>query len=289
MKVLLAIDGSEESIEAAAFLARLPLREKPTVSVLTVLEDQSNMEIPMYRSETEENETATHFETIQSVLQRVGYELSFITKRGHPSWTIISVAKEIDADLIVMGARGHSAIYRVILGSTANFVANNAQCSVVVVRPDADKDDAAPDFSVLLAYDGSQFSRTASQQMFELDWSKTSAKIDIAMMLPRPKLVPVDLDYDPDAIADANRTLPTLSSERPCQCDISYTVRETLHVGSTLWDLADAKKTNLMFVGAAGKSALIRFFLGSTSRYLLNHLACSIWIARKKDWEQKGS
>ncbi len=285
MKVLLAIDGSEESLEAASFLARLPLHEKPKISVLSVLEDYTNVEVPIHWPETEEQDAAMAFESVKTILQNISCETSHLTKRGHPSRTILSVANEVDADLIVLGARGHSAIYRVILGSTADFVANHAQCSVLIVRPEANQNDAATDFQVMLAYDGSQFSRKASQQMFELDWPKTNSHVHIAMMLQRPTIVPEEMDYDPDAIADAKQTLPTLTKEKPSQCDVSYTVREAVHVGDALLDLAESKKINLLFVGAAGKSALARFFLGSTSRYLLNHVACSVWIARKKDWE----
>ena len=295
MNVLLAIDGSKESLEAASFLAWLPLREKPIVWVLSVLQDYTDMEVASHWAEIEEQDAGRAFETVKGIFQSVGYECSHLTQRGHPSQTILSMAKKNDADLIVLGARGHSAIYRVIFGSTADFVANHAQCPVLVVRPNTSQPNtsqpntsqpsAETDFQVMLAYDGSQYSRKASQQMFGLAWPASGTHIHVAMMLQRPKLVPSETDYDRDALDDAKQTLPNRIDAQQCQCDISYTVRETPHVGDSISDLVESKRINLLFVGAAGKSALARFFLGSTSRYLLHHVACSVWIARKKDWE----
>ena len=39
MNIVLALDGSKESIEAASFLARLPFKDKPSVKVVTALVD----------------------------------------------------------------------------------------------------------------------------------------------------------------------------------------------------------------------------------------------------------
>jgi universal stress protein F len=44
-----------------------------------------------------------------------------------------SVAKAIQADLIVVGSHGHSALDR-LLGTTAAKIVNHAECSVLVVR-----------------------------------------------------------------------------------------------------------------------------------------------------------
>jgi nucleotide-binding universal stress UspA family protein len=51
---------------------------------------------------------------------------------GDPADTLLMVAKEVDADLIVVGNRGMRGAGRV-LGSVPNTIAHGASCSVMVV------------------------------------------------------------------------------------------------------------------------------------------------------------
>ena len=53
---------------------------------------------------------------------------------GHTVEEIIKVAKERKFDLIVMGARGLSAIKEIFLGSVSHGVINHVQCPVLVVK-----------------------------------------------------------------------------------------------------------------------------------------------------------
>lgn len=55
---------------------------------------------------------------------------------GNPTSELIKMAKETSADLIVMGAQGHSAVERFLLGSVSDKVALHAPCSVAIVKPE---------------------------------------------------------------------------------------------------------------------------------------------------------
>lgn len=52
---------------------------------------------------------------------------------GGPAHVIASVAKEVGADLVVSGTRGHTALAGVFLGSVAQRLLSLAQCPVLVV------------------------------------------------------------------------------------------------------------------------------------------------------------
>jgi universal stress protein A len=54
---------------------------------------------------------------------------------GHPAETIVRVAQERDADLIVIGTHGRTGIQHVLLGSVAEKVVRLAPCPVLTVRP----------------------------------------------------------------------------------------------------------------------------------------------------------
>jgi universal stress protein A len=53
---------------------------------------------------------------------------------GEPVTDILSVADEVNADLIVMGTHGRSGVSRVLLGSIAERVLHEANCPVLLVR-----------------------------------------------------------------------------------------------------------------------------------------------------------
>jgi nucleotide-binding universal stress UspA family protein len=53
-------------------------------------------------------------------------------KHGNPAKTLIE--QSADADLLVVGTRGHGGFRGLVLGSVSQHVAGYAQCSVTVVR-----------------------------------------------------------------------------------------------------------------------------------------------------------
>ena len=54
---------------------------------------------------------------------------------GGPARPIAEIAKEANADLIVVGTRGHSAAAGVLLGSVTQRLLHTAPCPVLVVPP----------------------------------------------------------------------------------------------------------------------------------------------------------
>jgi nucleotide-binding universal stress UspA family protein len=53
-------------------------------------------------------------------------------RHGHPTRVLIDAAK--DADLLVVGSRGHSSFYAALLGSVSQRCAQHARTPVVIIR-----------------------------------------------------------------------------------------------------------------------------------------------------------
>ena len=284
MSVLLAVDGSQESLEAARLLVRLPFQEKPKVHVLTVLAEVVTDEIGRQARTLEEETAQASWGAAEEILAKAGFNAVRLIMHGHRR--ILDVAKQQDVDLIVLGARGHSAVYRVLLGSTADFVANHAHCSVLVVRPPMEKVinvQSAPTLNVMFAFDGSTPSKLAFRQLSEFDWPE-SVNIHMCTMHEKPNLLPAEEIYDEELLAESEAALASLAAKLKCKGQVSHAALETVHVSNALRVMAERRECDLLFIGDAGKSAIARVFLGSKSRYLLHHTHCSVWIARPKSW-----
>lgn len=57
-----------------------------------------------------------------------------IVRLGQPADVVLDVAKEIGADLLVIGSHGYGAFERLI-GTTASKIVHRSHCSVLVIRP----------------------------------------------------------------------------------------------------------------------------------------------------------
>lgn len=82
----------------------------------------------------------------RSVIDRVRHRLQAIAERGTDAaivhvkagdvaTDICDVARELEADLIVVGTHGRQGVVRLLLGSVAEGVVRAATCPVLVVRP----------------------------------------------------------------------------------------------------------------------------------------------------------
>jgi nucleotide-binding universal stress UspA family protein len=54
---------------------------------------------------------------------------------GEVGSTIVAEATEWQADIVVLGTRGHGLLHRALVGSTSRHVLHHASMSVLIVRP----------------------------------------------------------------------------------------------------------------------------------------------------------
>ena len=143
MKILLAVDGSTDSQLAVAELAARPWPPNSTVRVLTavsrryqppMIELVSTGETPaaVRAGHVQEGEDLTR--SVAESLKPTGLTAETAVREGDPRRVIVDEAKEWPADLIILGARGHNALERWLIGSVAQAVVAHAHCSVEVVR-----------------------------------------------------------------------------------------------------------------------------------------------------------
>jgi nucleotide-binding universal stress UspA family protein len=66
-----------------------------------------------------------------------GIPVEFTQNAGDPGKAICELAKTWDADLIILGRRGHTGLKELFLGSISNYVLHHAPCSVLTIQGEA--------------------------------------------------------------------------------------------------------------------------------------------------------
>jgi nucleotide-binding universal stress UspA family protein len=130
-KILLAVDGSEQSDQATAAAAEIAMKSAGTVHVLHVHE--AGLVLPV---ETNTEAQGVVDQAIKQ-LKADGVDVSgqaVSARAGSVAPTIIDAARSFGCDLIVMGTRGLSDFSGLLVGSIAHKVIHHADCPVLVVR-----------------------------------------------------------------------------------------------------------------------------------------------------------
>jgi nucleotide-binding universal stress UspA family protein len=67
-------------------------------------------------------------------LEEAGFSVQTYAREGDPADTILDIAGEAQAGLIVVGARGHTGLRRFMLGSVSSKLAHHTPTSLLIVR-----------------------------------------------------------------------------------------------------------------------------------------------------------
>ncbi len=288
MKVLLATDGSKVAEEAAWFLAHLPHSERLELTVLSVVpsfELHGSREVidwVKHNSELEKKRAAELCGRVERAFEGADATVEAVVVEGHPAKTIVEQAKSRGIELVVIGARGHSVIARILLGSVSDFVATHAHCSVLLVRPDNKPTEQHEGLKLCLAYDGSKHSLQATNAFESFIWGGRT-HLDIVNVVPLPfSYSDVPIEIDTASIKDAmSEAVEEVSQDLSSHfAKIDQHVIEAAHVGDSLVRFTDQQQSNIIFIGDTGHGLLGRFLLGSVARYLLHHAKCCVWLSR---------
>jgi len=61
-------------------------------------------------------------------------DIEYVLAEGQPAEEILRIARETDADLIVMGMHGRTGLEHMVMGSVAEHVTREAPCRVLTIR-----------------------------------------------------------------------------------------------------------------------------------------------------------
>lgn len=147
MKILLATDGSDYSMDAVKEIASRPFPPSSELRIISVYENPAlylYAPPPMggmerYYEEAEFSAEKIAEETVKKAAELIGKQktslsISTAVLEGTPKQIILEDAEKFDADLIIVGSHGRSGFEKFLLGSVSQSVALHAHCSVEIVR-----------------------------------------------------------------------------------------------------------------------------------------------------------
>jgi nucleotide-binding universal stress UspA family protein len=143
-KILVAVDGSEESFKAAQYAMDLAKKDKAQLIALTVNETPSsflNIIEPSALEKWREQikaQSETFFTRISTygldIDSQVQLKAEIIDSAKSAYAAIVDYAEKENVDLIVIGTRGKTGFKRILLGSVALGVVTYAIYPVLVVK-----------------------------------------------------------------------------------------------------------------------------------------------------------
>ena len=175
LKVLWATDGSDESRVALPLLRRLVLPVTDKLTVLSVAPQSfisgarpdpgfltritpAAKRRALLEAEDVAQQAATDLDPPEAV------DVGALSRWGNAIEEVLRVGRTGRADLVVIGAKGHSNLELILLGSVSQGVVQHSPRPVLIVRPGPDELDR-----VLVGYDGSPQAKRALQFLDQLN------------------------------------------------------------------------------------------------------------------------
>lgn len=138
---LVAVDGSEGSVRAADFATERALASKSTLVLAYVIEwspysfhtPDELAERHKRREEEIERAQSTVLGPVSKSVKDKGVDVEVVVHHGHPSETLVDIAKDSGATQIFIGRKGQSRVASLLFGSVAGSLVQTSPVPVTVV------------------------------------------------------------------------------------------------------------------------------------------------------------
>jgi nucleotide-binding universal stress UspA family protein len=217
-----------------------------------------------------------------------GVSVSGELETGPAALGVCSLAKRLDADLVVVGTRGNTGFKHLLLGSVAEAVVRESSVPVLTVHPGDDKPvgevrkllvptDFSDDASHALDAVGALFEGAAAQIEITLV-HVYQLPVMVAPLTGFGPELPVLAEGARDAAHDALDPLADRLRARGYQVTV---VGREGDPATVVTELARSVGADLIAMGTRGLSKLKQLLLGSTAERVVQHAPCPVLTLRR--------
>ena len=192
-------------------------------------------------------------------------------------------AREIGADLVVVGTHGHTGLKHVLLGSVAERTVEYAPCSVWTVK------GTRPAAELRTIVVGTDLSAGASAAVAAAaQWARDAgAKLHVvhALQIPMPLIAPYEVAIPEGVIEGARREAARqLEEAAKSVSGVSVTTElATTPAHAALVAAAERLSAELIVTGSRGLTGLKHALLGSVAERTLRYAPCSVLTVRRAE------
>ncbi|MGD0886423.1 MAG: universal stress protein [Thermodesulfovibrionales bacterium] len=293
MKVVFATDGSTHSEDAAHFLKWFHFSPEDEFIVLHVV-----TEIPY-----DDDWNAGIKRVIKKVAPRIlksavnalgplKAKITLVEEEGAPDEVIMKVADDLEADLIVMGARGVTGVKSFFIGSMTMSVAINSSRPLLVTKPSHRR--ISQKMNVLFATDGSAFAHATAMFLASMplppDTEVTVMNVAWSAISDIPERYSLEIDDHVKKDLAKARSIEFEKSEEIIDQARPYLSRRFGEIkrvtkggdpSSEILREAEIVNADIIAVGSRGVKGM-RGMLGSVSRRLLSHAQCAVLVGKMR-------
>lgn len=217
------------------------------------------------------------YQTKEMVASEFGIEADELVCEGEPAEVVTNVAREKLADLIAMGTFGRKGLKRLLMGSVTSGVIVHAPCDVLVVKKPCTECTGAYS-SVLLPFDGSEFSKNALKRACQLS-KIDGCEVTVLYVIPRYEemLGFFRTDSIRKSMMEEAEKIVAAAKEIAAGYGVSLTteIREGT-AGEQIVKTAGTLKNDLIVMGTYGWRGVDKAIMGSTTERVIIHASCPV-------------
>jgi nucleotide-binding universal stress UspA family protein len=132
-RIVVGVDGSDASVDALRWaLGQAGLTSSELEVLISWAVPSQLAELAVDKIDWDARAKALLEDTLAAVHVEKDLQVTRTARPGHPAQVLMDASR--DADLLVVGSRGHDGFAGMLLGSVSTHVAAHAHCPVVVVR-----------------------------------------------------------------------------------------------------------------------------------------------------------
>jgi nucleotide-binding universal stress UspA family protein len=285
-RILVAVDGSDGARVALDWGIHLASSQGATLTIAIVLPPEHPFHAmrvtathpgsaEMWSRLVQDEDAAAKrlLEEHRSEAEAAGVRCSTKLARGSIVKEITKIVEDDRIDLVVVGSHGRRGLERVLLGSTAEGIRDNVDCSVLIART------SPPQRRILIAVDESEASQKAGRVATGLMTATSTWAHVVHVMAPPVSGVDAEGDKKWRSIASELSTELAEVLRFPKGSWVHY----DLLVGYPADEILRSAReddVDLIVMGSRGLSGFVSRIVGSVGRYVSRHAEQSVLIVK---------
>jgi nucleotide-binding universal stress UspA family protein len=266
-RILLSTDGSQDAVRATEAASDLAKRSGAELHVVHVWHDVRGFAHDFVKKELRRQGQEILDEQLERIRASGGEVTKAYLRRGRTSNEVITLSKEIDADLLVVGSRGLGTVRRILMGSQSEEIVHHAQVPVLVLTGAA---NYWPPARIVIGEDFSDDARKAGELAAGIGKLYGAKGLLVYSHPDLPEVPPGEARSAVQHLTEMRERDKSMLEDRAGDLEKILGSRPEIKISggypaNVLLEASQEVQPSLVAVGSRGLAGLIRTRLGSVS------------------------